>query len=375
VPLVGIDDSPDVVAVVPTMGLAPERFAACVESMIDSSGPARLAILVILNSSTVDPVTLERKEIRVVTAGVNLGWAGGLNFGASQSNSNYIWWMQDDVVVEASSLAFLFEALEADLALACASPLSVTDGGNVVAGSCGGIIAPNGALDHWLPEQNCAPHLLPDLAVLSYLPSRGLLVRRTAFDIANGLDSRLYPAQFVDVDFGFRLKEHGLSGTTVRESTIRHSGSASTPLLFAQFLHSRNAQTFRASWFPNVAPPPERFFPVEQFRPDDAAAVRHPVNSALAPELLVSTAQSASDALSHLGRVFTQTMLDAAERLRESKAELERASSELRAETLELQDRIDALQSSRSWRVTSPLRRISDLLKRRARTGKASGDQ
>ena len=357
------------------MGLAPERLAVSVESMMDSSGPARLAILVILNSSTVDPVTLERNEIRVLTAGVNLGWAGGLNFGASQSNSTYIWWMQDDVVAEATSLEFLFEALEDDLALACASPLSVTDGGNVVAGSCGGIIAPNGALDHWLPEHDCTPDLLPDLAVLSYLPSRGLLVRRTAFDIANGLDSRLYPAQFVDVDFSFRLKEHGLGGTTVKGSTIRHSGSASTPSLFAQFLHSRNAQTFRASWFPNVAPPPERFFPVEQFRPDNATAMRHPVNSAIAPELLVSTAQSASDSLSHLGQVFTATMLEAAERLSESKAELERASSELRAETLELQDRIDAVQSLMSWRLTSPLRRIGDFLKGRVRNGKAGADQ
>ena len=44
-PLVAVHDSPDVVAIIPTLGADVARLTACVDSLTLSTGPTRLGIL------------------------------------------------------------------------------------------------------------------------------------------------------------------------------------------------------------------------------------------------------------------------------------------------------------------------------------------
>lgn len=395
-PIVASSNRPEVVAVLPTMGLRTARLDACIESLIAGSAEVRLAIIVVSNSSTADPGLLGRDEVEVLAPGLNLGWAGGLAYGAARTSSPFLWWMQDDVVVEAGTLAALRQVLLDDPDLACSSPVQIDEDGRVPAGSCGGMISDEGVLGQWLPTAACDPHELPDLSKLSYLPSRGLLVRRSAFDRVGGPNVRLYPAQFVDADFAFRLRSHGLSQRAVTAARLRHSGSASTPAPFAQFLHSRNAGTFAATWFPDSAPPPDRYFPVSDARPDPPRTPTHPIDATVSRDLIDAVAQSASDVVTHLGRTFarqdaenhTRAARDAAaaeareDRLREMAAELAEATSrlaemhgqrdaiahelhEVSARSAAASRSLDEITASRSWRITAPLRTLSGLVRRR----------
>ncbi len=393
-PVVDLADSPDVVAIMPTMGEKPARTTAALDAALASATSQRLAIVCVLNSST--PVAgLERPGVTVVQAGLNLGWAGGLVFGAALGESPLLWFLQDDLLVEPDTLDALVAALDESLGLV--TPLVVDEGGMVPVASCGGVIAADGTLASWLPAEPTAPASLPDLASLSYVPSRGMLVRRAAFDAAGGPDPRLYPVQFVDVDFCHRVRAAGFGTALTVDARVRHAGSAATPSGFAQFLHSRNAERFIRRWFPKSKEKGREFFPVHGFRPDSGpSAMLHPSISA---ELLAAVAQSGTDALTHLAQVFSaqhrelessgnelhlarlavNELRDAVARLEEDRAVLHdglaaasvtvseavvarrkslAALESAQAEVAELRRRIAALESSRSWRVTRPLRAL-----------------
>ncbi len=163
----------------------------------------------------------------------------------------------------------------------------------------------DGEIVRWAPDRPTRVDDLVGLDELSYLPSRGLLVRRSIFDAVGGLNLANYPLQFVDVDFSFRLRAAGSDFRIVTNARTRHVGGGSTPRGYALFLHERNVQTFGATWFPDAPPAPVRFVEVAGSRPDAVGVPRHPVHPAVDAAMLASIAQSAADTLTHIGRVHS----------------------------------------------------------------------
>jgi GT2 family glycosyltransferase len=408
-PVVGIDEDPRVVAIIPTLGADAARLERCVDALVSGAGGVRLAILIVLNSSTVQLEPIPGATVQV--AGLNLGLPGGVAFGAAISRSELLWLVQDDMVVDESCLERLVAALDDAPDVGAVGPVVVDEHGLVPEASCGGILV-DGAIEQWMPQRPCPPDELTGLESLSYLPSRGLLARRTAFDAAGGMNPRMYPVQFADVDFSLRLRRAGSDFRMITSARTRHSGAASTPRAFALFLHERNLLTLRAEWFPDAPPHTPRFVEVAPSRPDEAGMPRHPLHPDLDPALLAEIARSASDALTHLGRVHNagqdqlQHTLGEVERLREQvrvaegdlvharrdigtlgtdlaaardeAEELRSAVIEARALLVEtgedaqrlrealaasIEERdaaasaLATIQSSTSWRITAPLRR------------------
>ena len=361
-PIVRIEDSPDVLAVVPTMATDLDRLRRCVSSLAATAGPLRVGILCVINSSTIAPFTLEGATVE--SAGLNWGWGGGLQFGASLADSAMIWFIQDDMTVRPDTLNHLHSALLSDSTLGAVSPVMIGDDGRVPPGSCGGFVSSDGALTGWYPTEPCAVEALDDLGQLSYVPSRGLLVRRAAYADAGGPNARLYPVQFVDVDFCFRLTSLGWGFRMIPTAAVAHESQGSTPTRFAQFLHSRNIDTFRQDWFPGTPNPPARFIDTAAKRPDPVTAPRRHVHRSVSGTLVEAVAQSAADTLTHAARVFAALLDSEAARSQAQREADSRRAEAAEADNAALRARIESLEASRSWRITAPLRWLASRVRR-----------
>jgi GT2 family glycosyltransferase len=339
-PLVALSDPHDVVAVIPTMANRRDSLEAAIQSVTSSTGPLRVAVVCVVNASTKPDVELESLGVDLRFAGINLGWAGGLAYGSGLSDADFVWFVQDDMIAAPGALAALVAALRNDKRLGAVAPLVLSADGLVVRHSCGGRTDGNGLVSDWLPAEPVAASELVGVGELSYIPSRGTLVRRDALAATGGPNPRLYPVQFVDVDFCRRLTAAGFGFELALTAHVTHEVQGSTPLGYAQFLHSRNGEGFRRFWFPDSQAAPREAFDVHRFRPDRTDRERLPIAADIDAELLGAVSQSAADTLTHLGRVFS--------------AREAALLSELRGRN----SLIDSMSESASWRITAPLRAL-----------------
>lgn len=93
--------------IIPTYNNA-EYLNPCVVSILHQGIVPSLAEIVIVNNGT-QPVEQELghiKGVKVVTAGKNLGWEGGLVEGMKHSDSKYICFQNDDTFIPVSSKDF-----------------------------------------------------------------------------------------------------------------------------------------------------------------------------------------------------------------------------------------------------------------------------
>lgn len=376
--LVDLDDSPDVVAVVITLGQS-RRLQTCLESLARTQSAARLAVLCVVNGSgEIEPP--RDIPISVRQTHLNTGWSGGIGYARTQFEAPLLWLIQDDLTVTPTCL----EALRAPFAdepnLAALSPLALTADGLVDTASCGGIVGPDGAMESWYPPHPVEVADLEPPVGLSYVRSSGLLVRTTAFDAVGGWDARFYPVLWGDVDFSWRLKAAGWTfrtELTSPEAHIRHEVNGSTPKFFAEFLGARNGSLFRAKWFPSKDEPPS---PLIAGMVDD-------VDPSVDPALISRVARSSSDTLLDFARYANAKMAEMTEWnrgaadsvhaqqefiarqeevLKNLRAEIDRLTAlTQRANTTkrELAAELSRIKTSRSWKLTRPLRTVGSRLK------------
>lgn len=321
--IVSIDDRPDVVAVIATLGNKPDRLRSCLEALLASESNARLGVVCILNSPRADVEVDADDRVTVVRAGVNLGWAGAINFARSLVETDYLWLVQDDMVVAPDALEQLLERLRADPGLGAVGPVTVTADGIVPAGTHGGVYSEDGVILRPVPPEDTALADLGREEPASYLPSRGLLTSTAVWDRAGGMSTALYPVQYVDVDFSRRLAALGLAFAIVPTATAQHERGGSTPPAFARFLQSRNGETSLRRWFPDGQPFVDRYFPVSEHRPDPPGYPVAPVDPRIPPEVLHDVMRASTEALMHLGKVLGDQLLAGESAIREQFEALE----------------------------------------------------
>ncbi|GAB3254368.1 glycosyltransferase family 2 protein [Nocardioides dilutus] len=327
----------EVVALVPTLGSDVDRLRRCVTALAAQSGD--LAVVVLVNSPEGGRVRDLPGEVVVVECGLNLGWGGALTLGRSLAEPAFLWLVQDDMVAEPDALAVLRAALEAEPGTAVVTPITVGDDGLVPAGSLGGTLDDDGVLRRWHPPEATPPEDLSGLGDLSYVASRGMLVRTNAWDDAGGMSPLFHPVMYADVDFCVGLQRAGWSVAAVSGSRIHHRQLGSTTRPFAEFLGRRNAALFAARRFPGSE--------VDDGRPSPAASLGGPVHPDLSPALVTSIAQAAADALLHLGSHHTAAVTSLEDRV--ASLNVQRAALEDRVATLEASavERESDLQSLR----------------------------
>ncbi len=337
--LVDLTDHPDVTAIIPTLGAEESRLRACLAALEAQNSSLRLAILVIVNSPTAPSMVFAEPVATIAHAGMNLGWAGGLTFGRTLTDSRLLWLVQDDMIPESDCLDRLAAALDRDPGLASVAPIVVNDIGMVPRHSCGALLGPNGDIARAYPEQDTLPDALEDNSMLDYIPSRGTLVRTVDWDNVGGMDARFYPVLWADVDLCTAFRRAGRRFAIERSAVTGHQGSGSTPSALGQFLYGRNQVLYAAKWI--VGEPAQ----AEGERPSSAGDLTGKLHLQIEPRLLATVAQSAADAFLHLARVHGSTVRDLTGRIAEQEATRHQLDVE-----------IADYRNSTSWRVTRPLR-------------------
>jgi GT2 family glycosyltransferase len=353
--LVALADRPDVVALIPTLGASPDRLARAVGSLVEQQTDARLAVLVVVNAESSAVATLDPR-VAVVHAGLNLGWAGGLAFGRSLVQAEQLWLVQDDMVLDAGCLDALRTALRDDEGLALVAPMVLREG-RVAARSVGAHRDAQWQFSGWYPEVDTPLDEIGALEGYAYVGSRGMLVRTAVWDAVGGMDPRFYPVMWVDVDLCSMLLARGLRFRSVIDAHCTHEQSASTPSQLSALLWHRNLALLRQK---HAGGPT-----------GSAPSITGAVDARLEPGLIATIARAAASLVRELADRVEHDHREL-ERLRQRLDELEPeraeaadriAAAEQRAQLAEHHARladleVAAMRSSRSWRITAPLRAI-----------------
>lgn len=314
--LVAADDSPEVLALLPTLGGNLERLRRCVASVAAQTGGHRVALVCLVNSPERSRVTGLPAEVEVVECGLNLGWGGALRFGRTRGEAPYVWTVQDDMVAEPDCLDRLLRAVTSAPDVAAVSPAAIGPDGLVPWGSLGGTIDSDLQWT-WYPAEASRPEDLVGYDTIPIVASRGMLVRTTAWDAVGGTDPRLHPVMYSDLSLCHSFERRGLRSLIVPDAIAVHERHGSTTRPFAEFLTMRNRAVFEATWYPGRESP-------DTLRPSPPAALDGHVHRDLPADLLASVAQAAADTVLHLGDVHSNSVETCAARV----VELELALSE-----------------------------------------------
>lgn len=220
---------------------------AALRTTIDSLREEVDGVIVVVRNDPSATTTQWHDGVLEVGTGMNLGWAAGMHAGLRAVGCEYVWAIQDDLVMLPGAYAQLRAALDGDAGLGSVRPLPLAESGQVLAGQLGARVDDLGMFSDPLPAVATAPEALAALRG-SYLPSSGQLIRRRAWDEVGGFDPWFYPWGYIDVDFGRALREAGWRFTHVSGAGMRHTGGGSSSLLFRQLLTRRNRELFAAKW-------------------------------------------------------------------------------------------------------------------------------
>ena len=355
--IVALDDTPDVVAVVPTLAGNLPRLRRCIDSVCASEVSERLAIVIVWNDPRVECVDLG--PVTTLEPGLNLGLPGGMNFARASITAPRMWIVQDDMTVAPNCLRSLIERQDQADNPAIVSPVIVNEQGLVPAKSRAGTVRPDGVMDQWYPFDDLSLEAFDSDVRLDWVSLSGALVRCDAWDVVGGMDPAFYPLMHSDVDFGYRVTREGMTVVLEPHAVISHERNGSTPSLFARFLYERNAERFEAKHrTPSSAESEDKSESTTEIASREASVMV--VDFAQYAERYVDGTRDMISALEASVAEHYQHFLNAQNQAQLSGVELERCRKAL-DEAILLNQR---LMASRSMRVTKPLRALGSLVRK-----------
>ncbi len=276
-----------VLAVVPTLDADSERLRRLLDTVRYQECRAPLHVLIVANRGSEPPIEVVGRRVpepppgvSLVETGLNLGFAGSINFAATLEPFAWIWLLQDDLVLDPGCLRELLTAMDEDPSLGAVNPTRLTADGLVRRGHAGGMLDAEGNVEALLPRETIPlADYVPD-ASPDFLMSRGMLIRAEAWHQVGGMDARFYPVGWSDVDLCTRLRDAGWSIATIARATLTHEKGASTPSVLGAETFERNGRLHRAK--------------------RAGASERPAVHPAIPREALEIVAQAASALMLHL---------------------------------------------------------------------------
>jgi GT2 family glycosyltransferase len=326
---------PKVLAILPTLAKDLTLLFACVQSIKDSNFRETLSILVIINDPEIALDSID--GVTIINPGLNLGFNGGLAYGANLYKSEFIWIIQDDVRVYPDTILNLHEEILSMPRVSMLCPRRIDSLGNFPA--CGGWTDKEGNITGLYVEDLRKDRNYRIPRKLNWVGSAGSLIRREMWETLGGYDLDLYPLGFGDVDFCDRATAQGYEFSLSDVAIIEHEHlSSSTPSILRDFL-SQSAGGIFSKKKKNIWSAP-------------------PILPSVHPELLAKIAQRASIMIPQLAR-FASDHHPYKQSLTTKEIEIETLKNELLQAQLELQ----AIKRSHIWRMSKPYRLLRKHLK------------
>ena len=225
-----------------------DRLMACLRSLAALPDAPAHEIVVVGNGTPAEMLAAlpGQDSLVLVPSPVNLGFAGGCNWGARFARGEHLVLLNDDTEVEPGWLAALVAVARSDPRIgAVGSRLIGADGTLQEAGSIlwrdGGTLQ----VGRGLPAGSRAYDRVRDT---DYCSGCGLLVTRTAWEAVGGFDERYFPAYHEDVDLCLSLRASGFRTVYAPEARLVHHRGASLPEDLRTMIAVRNGQRFIAKW-------------------------------------------------------------------------------------------------------------------------------
>ena len=197
-------------------------------------------IVVVDNGSTDD--SLERltevnPDVRVVRTGRNLGYGGGVNYGAQRAAGDLLLVCNPDLVMQPGSLGAMVDRLVKDPSLGLVGPALVTPAGDLQPSGRAfpalrrsslhavlGVLVPQNAHSRRYREVSRSR---VGTGIVDWVTGACFLVRREAFDAVGGFDDR-YFMYVEEVDLCWRLARAGWRTGYEPSARVLHLGGVST---------------------------------------------------------------------------------------------------------------------------------------------------
>lgn len=232
----------------------------CLASLAAHDARRPFEVVVVSNGASIPVRTFLDDRVsggRIVRSRVNLGFAGGCNFGAASSSGKYLALLNDDAIVEPGWLDALVDRIEASPRIGVVGSLVLFPDGTVQ--DAGGFIGEDGMPAVHGRGSSASAAVQQGARRLQYASGCAVLVRREAWDAVGGMDEQFYPAYFEDADLCLRLARQGWETWLEPAATVVHDESASSDPVLKSLAWDWNKARFLLRWGPGDGPDVDPF--------------------------------------------------------------------------------------------------------------------
>jgi GT2 family glycosyltransferase len=203
----------------------------CIQSLNDSE-QIKPNILVVDNGShdnSISKILSCFPNIKIISTGKNLGYAGGVNIGLSQAfseDADFVLLINNDAVVHPKTLSTLLSLCGDDVGL-CAPIIYYKDDPNRIWSSGGNLIRP---LFEYSNEKQGKfdTFYWPNEIERDFVTGCCMLIPRKTFLSIGNWDSHNFFMYYEDVDWCYRIRSAGLRILLIPEAKVWHKVSSSS---------------------------------------------------------------------------------------------------------------------------------------------------
>jgi len=184
-------------------------------------------------------------KVRVIQLKRNYGWSGGNNRGALMcKNSDYLLFLNDDVIIEPDAITELVKQFEADKSIGAAQPLIINLDGTAYCGFDIGVAG--------FARPRILKKFPKETTINIFYAMGSALITRSTLFFRLGMFDEDYFYWYDDVDYCWRIRLAGFNVKCVTNAAVHHYGSATlgreNPLL--SYYWVRNNILFCAKNYP-----------------------------------------------------------------------------------------------------------------------------
>jgi N-acetylglucosaminyl-diphospho-decaprenol L-rhamnosyltransferase len=216
----------------------PDRLCYCLDAL-ERQTRACDDILVVDNSDAEDAIdigSIDDRKWRLHRASTNLGFGAACDAGAAMTNSNYLLFLNADLVLSEDACEKLCAAVESGSQIAVVGPRIYGADGEIELSARSfpslwtGILGRSSLLTKMLVALNRAPSgvsaALACTGPVDWVSGACMLIRREAFEQVGGFDEG-YWMYWEDADICRRLKDQGWGAMVCTDAQAQHSTGSS----------------------------------------------------------------------------------------------------------------------------------------------------